>query len=336
MRILVTGGCGFIGSTFIRHVLHTDPDVEVVNLDALTYAANPESLRDCERDSRYRFVKGDIAERGQVEPVVAGGGFDAILNFAAESHVDRSIQDAAPVVRTNVLGTQVLLDLALEHRVGRYVQVSTDEVYGSLGPAEPPFTERHPLRPNNPYSASKAAGDLLARAYVRTHSLPVIVTRSSNNYGPRQFPEKLLPLCITHALEDRPLPLYGDGLHRREWLHVDDHCRALDRVLRRGRPGEVYNIGGANERSNAEIMQMVLDTLGKPRSLIEHVADRPGHDRRYATDAGRIRRELGWEPTVPFAEGMRETIQWYVDHRDWWERTTSGERDKSDGRARRS
>ncbi len=325
MKILVTGGCGFIGSNFVRFLLRNYAEVEIVNLDALTYAGNPENLRDCANDKRYTFVKADIAERRQVEPVVAGGGFDAIVNFAAESHVDRSILDAAPVVRTNVLGTQTLLDLAFRHRVPRYIQISTDEVYGSLGTDDPPATEKQRLRPNNPYAASKAAGDLLARAYFRTYGLAAIVTRCSNNYGPFQFPEKLLALSITNALDDLPLPLYGDGLHRREWVHVEDHCRAVDLVLRRGRPGEVYNIGGVNEHANIEIMRLVLETLGKPLSLIHMVKDRPGHDRRHAIDATKIREELGWCPHVPFAEGMKQTIQWYVENRSWWERIKSGE-----------
>lgn len=325
MKILVTGGCGFIGSNFIRFLLQNHAEVEIVNVDALTYAGNPENLRDCAGDKLYTFVKADIAERGQVEPVVASGGFDAIVNFAAESHVDRSILDAAPVVRTNVLGTQTLLDLALRHRVPRYVQISTDEVYGSLGPDDPPATEKQRLRPNNPYAASKAAGDLLARAYFRTYGLATLVTRCSNNYGPFQFPEKLLALSITNALDDLPLPLYGDGLNRREWVHVEDHCRAVDLVLRRGRPGEVYNIGGVNEHANIEIMRLVLDTLGKPHSLIRVVKDRPGHDRRHAIDATKIREDLGWHPRVPYADGMKQTIQWYLENRAWWERIKSGE-----------
>ncbi len=325
MKILVTGGCGFIGSSCIRFMLRNHADAEIVNLDALTYAGNPENVRDCAGDRRYTFVKADIAERRQVEPVVADGGFDAIVNFAAESHVDRSIMDATPVVRTNVLGTQTLLDLALRYRVPRYVQISTDEVYGSLGPDDPPSAENQRLRPNNPYAASKAAGDLLARAYFRTHGLATIVTRCSNNYGPYQFPEKLLALSVTNALDGLSLPLYGDGLNRREWVHVEDHCRAVDLVLRRGRPGEVYNIGGVNEHANIEIVRLVLDTLGKPNSLIRMVKDRPGHDRRHALDATRIREELDWHPRVPFADGMKQTIQWYVENRAWWERIKSGQ-----------
>ena len=325
MKILVTGGCGFIGSNFVRYLLRHHADAEVVNVDALTYAGNPENLRDCEGDPRYSFVKADIAERGQVEPLLSEGRFDALVNFAAESHVDRSILDATPVVRTNVIGTQVLLDLSLRHGVNRFIQISTDEVYGSLGPGDAPFTEKDPLRPNNPYSASKAGADHLVRAYWETHRLPVIITRSSNNYGPFQFPEKLLALVATNALDDQPLPLYGDGLHRREWLHVEDHCRAVDLVLQRGTPGETYNIGGVNERPNLDVLRFVVDALGKPQSLIRHVEDRPGHDRRYALDANKIRRELGWEPAVPFEDGMRQTLQWYAGHRGWWERVKSGE-----------
>jgi dTDP-glucose 4,6-dehydratase len=323
MKLLVTGGCGFIGSNFVRFMLREHDDVQVVNIDALTYAGNPENLADVEADPRYEFVHGDVADRAAVEPVFADG-VDAVVHFAAESHVDRSILDAAPVVRTNVLGTQVVLDLALKHGVSRYVQISTDEVYGSLEPDADPSDESARLQPNNPYSASKAAGDLLARAYFRTHGLPAIVTRCSNNFGPYQFPEKLIPLCITNAMEDRPLPLYGDGLNRREWLHVEDHCRALDLVVQRGEPGTIYNIGGVNERPNIEIMRTILDLVGKPHDLIEHVADRRGHDRRYAMDASRIRRELGWESTVAFEDGMQRTVAWYAENRTWWERVKSG------------
>jgi dTDP-glucose 4,6-dehydratase len=323
MKLLVTGGCGFIGSNFVRFVLR-ERDDEVVNVDALTYAGNPENLSDLEPDPRYTFVRADVSDRAALEPVFTSG-VDAVIHFAAESHVDRSIHDATPVVRTNVLGTQILLDLALRHGVSRYVQISTDEVYGSLGPDAAPSDEMARLQPNNPYSAAKAAGDLLARAYFRTHGLPVMITRCSNNFGPYQFPEKLIPLCVTNATEDRPLPLYGDGLNRREWLHVEDHCRAVDLVLRRGEPGEIYNIGGVNERPNIEIMRRILDLLDKPHDLIRHVADRPGHDRRYAIDAGRIRWELGWQPTIDFEEGMRQTVAWYTEHRTWWERVKSGQ-----------
>jgi len=322
VNILVTGGCGFIGSHFIRHLLAVQPDVQIVNLDALTYAGNPENVADCAADPRYTFIRADVAERSEVEPVVAEGRFDALVNFAAESHVDRSIVDARPVIRTNVVGAQVLLDLALRHRVGRMVQVSTDEVYGVVLRDETPATEKHRLRPNNPYAASKAAADLLARAYFRTYRLPVVVTRCCNNYGPNQFPEKLLALAITRALDDRPLPLYGDGLHRREWVHVSDHCRAIELVLRKGTPGEVYNVGGVNEHANIEMLERVLDILGKPRSLIQHVEDRRGHDRRYAIDATKTREALGWASEVPFEDGLRATVEWYRQHHAWWETAT--------------
>lgn len=320
--LLVTGGAGFIGSNFIRYLLREYPGYRVVNLDKLTYAGNLENLRDLEGNPRYHFVRGDIADRRLVDGLCAG--VQAIVNFAAESHVDRSIEDPGVFLKTNVEGTQVLLEGARKHAVGRFIQVSTDEVYGSLGPTGY-FTEETPLAPNSPYSASKAAADLLVRAYHETYGLPAMITRCSNNYGPYQFPEKLIPLFVTNALEDKPLPLYGDGLNVRDWIHVEDHCRALDLVLHRGRPGEVYNIGGGNECTNLEITRGILEVLGKPESLVTFVADRPGHDRRYAIDASKIRRELGWEPRIPFAEGLRATVRWYVENRAWWEKIKSGE-----------
>jgi len=323
MKIVVTGGAGFIGSNFVRRVLASRPDWKIVNLDKLTYAGNLANLEEVERDPRYRFVRGDIAARREVESAVEPGT-DAIVNFAAESHVDRSIHDASAFIRTNVEGTQILLDVARDRKVGRFLQVSTDEVYGSLG-VEGSFTEESPLAPNSPYSASKAASDLLVRAAHHTHGLDVVVTRCSNNYGPFQFPEKLIPLMISNALEEKPLPVYGDGQNVRDWIFVDDHCDALLSVLEKGRSGEVYNIGAENEWKNLDIVRLILAKVGRPESLIRFVKDRPGHDRRYAIDNARIRDELGWSPSLGFEEGIERTIRWYVDHRSWWEKIRTGE-----------
>jgi dTDP-glucose 4,6-dehydratase len=319
--LLVTGGCGFIGANFIRYSLAQKSEWRIVNLDALTYAGNLANLADVAGDPRYRFVKGDVAQPADVAAAMAG--CDAAVHFAAESHVDRSLDGAALFVRTNVAGTQTMLDEARRVGLQKFVQVSTDEVYGSLGPTGL-FTEESPLQPSSPYSASKAAADLLALAQHRTFGLPAIVTRCSNNYGPRQFPEKLIPLFIANALADQPLPLYGDGRNVRDWIHVDDHVRALWAVLEGGRPGEVYNVGGGNERANLEITRLILELLGRPESLIRHVTDRPGHDRRYAIDSAKIRRELGWRPQVDFRQGLAGVIEWYRDHRSWWEDIQSG------------
>jgi dTDP-glucose 4,6-dehydratase len=321
--VLVTGGCGFIGSNFIRYLLETDSQVRVINLDCLTYAGNLANLADIAADPRYRFVHGDITDRATVRQAVSSG-VRAIVNFAAESHVDRSIHDSGPFIRTNVLGTQVLLDSAKEFGVPRYVQVSTDEVYGSLGPTGA-FTEETPLAPNSPYSASKAAADLLVRSYVHTFGLPAVITRCSNNYGPYQFPEKIIPLFIANLLRDEPVPVYGDGLNVRDWIHVRDHCAALDRAWREGRAGEVYNIGGRSERTNLELTYALLEAVGKPRSLIRYVKDRPGHDRRYAIDCSKIEKELGWRPRIAFEEGLRETVRWYREHADWVASIRTGE-----------
>ena len=321
MRILVTGGAGFIGANFVQHVLATHPEDEVVTFDLLTYAGNLANLESVMGDPRHRFVRADVADVDAVAAAVKG--IDAIAHFAAESHVDRSIADATIFLRTNVVGTQVLLDAARRDKVGRFLQVSTDEVYGSLGPTGA-FTEETSLAPNSPYAASKAAADLLVRAAHHTHGLDAVITRCSNNYGPYQFPEKLIPLFVTNALADEPLPLYGDGRQVRDWIHVADHCRALDLVLRRGRAGEIYNIGGGNERCNVDVAGLILSTLGKPATLLRHVADRPGHDRRYAIDAGKMARELGWTPREPFADGIAATIDWYRTHRPWWEAVKSG------------
>jgi dTDP-glucose 4,6-dehydratase len=322
-RVLVTGGCGFIGSNFIHYLLEIDPTVSVVNYDGLTYAGNPANLADIADNSRYRFVQGDIADADAVRKLVSEG-VSAIINFAAESHVDRSIHDAAPFVRTNIVGTQVLLDAAREFRVARYLQVSTDEVYGSLGPTGY-FTEETPLAPNSPYAASKAAADLLVRSYAHTFGLPALITRCSNNYGPYQFPEKLLPLFITNLLHDEPVPVYGDGLNVRDWIHVRDHCAALERVWRLGQVGEIYNIGGRCERTNLELTHQLLQIMDKPQTLLRYVKDRPGHDRRYAIDCSKIERALGWRPVISFEQGLRDTVQWYREHTDWVANIRTGE-----------
>jgi dTDP-glucose 4,6-dehydratase len=321
--VLVTGGCGFIGSNFIRYLLESDATVSIINFDCLTYAGNLANLADFARDPRYRLVRGDITDREQVAAVMEQG-IAAVFNFAAESHVDRSIQDSGPFVRTNVLGTQVLLDAARRFAVPRYIQISTDEVYGSLG-ATGAFTEETPLAPNSPYAASKAAADLLVRGYVHTFGLPALITRCSNNYGPYQFPEKLIPLFITNLLRNEPVPVYGDGQNVRDWIHVRDHCAGIERVWRQGRVGEVYNIGGRCERTNLELTHALLDAVGKPRSLIRYVPDRPGHDRRYAIDCHKIETELDWRPTISFAHGLSDTVNWYKTHADWIARIRNGE-----------
>ncbi len=320
MRVLVTGGAGFMGSHFVRHLLRTYPDCTVVNLDKLTYAGNPANLADVAGDPRYRFVHGDICDAPLVREVMAG--CDAVVNFAAESHVDRSIQDAGAFVRTNVDGTWVLLETARAHRAGRFLQVSTDEVYGPI--AGDPVGERAPLRPSSPYAAAKAAGDYLALAYWTTHRLPVVVTRAANNFGPNQYPEKLIPLFITNALDDQPLPLYGDGRQVRDWLYVLDHSAALDLVLHRGAEGEVYNLGGGREIENIELTRRILALLGKPERLIRPVADRPGHDRRYALDTTKLR-ALGWQPAHPFDVALAATVAWYRANESWWRPLKSGE-----------
>ena len=321
--VLVTGGCGFIGSNFVRLVLEACPEASVVNLDALTYAGNLENLSDLEGHPRYTFVKGDIADAGAVDELFEEHEFSVVVNFAAESHVDRSILSAADFIRTNIGGTHTLLEAAFCNERPLFMQVSTDEVYGSLGD-EGFFTEETPLAPNSPYSASKASADLLVRAYHETHGLETVTTRCSNNYGPYQFPEKLIPLFIANALEDKPLPVYGDGLYVRDWIHVTDHCRALLAALTKAPSGAVYNVGARNEVANIEITRTILDILGKPETLVRHVKDRPGHDRRYAIDPTRIETETGWKPLMPFDRGLRETVQWYLDHRAWWEHIRSG------------
>ena len=324
MNLLVTGGAGFIGSNFIRYILDKYPEYRVINLDKLTYAGNLENLTSADKDPRYAFEKGDICDKARVQLCVMRYEIDAIINFAAESHVDRSILGAAEFVQTNIVGTNVLLEVAKELKIKRFLQVSTDEVYGSLG-LTGLFTEETSLHPNSPYSASKASADMLALAYQHTFDLPVVLTRCSNNYGPYQFPEKLIPLMIANALNDKSLPVYGDGMNIRDWLHVKDHCSAIDEVLHRGKIGEVYNIGGNNEKPNIEIVKLILQNLGKPDSLITYVKDRPGHDRRYAIDSSKIQRELGWTPSYTFEQGIAETIKWYVDNQCWWKRIISGE-----------
>jgi len=316
MKILVTGGAGFIGSSFVRYVLRTQPGVEIINYDQLTYAGNLRNLEEVASDSRYTFVRGDIADDDTVRAVFEGHRIDAVVNFAAETHVDRSIEDSTPFVRSNVVGTQCLLDNARRFRVSRFVQISTDEVYGSLG-AEGAFREDTPIDPSSPYSASKAGADMLVLSYFRTHKFPVVITRCTNNYGPYQFPEKLIPVLIANAMNDRSLPIYGDGLNVREWIFADEHSRAVWLALSRGRDGEVYNIGSGQEKTNLEVVRAVLKLLGKPESLITYVKDRPGHDRRYAMDCSKIRREWGWQSEMEFSEGLARTIEWYKSHQDW-------------------
>jgi dTDP-glucose 4,6-dehydratase len=320
MRLLVTGGSGFIGSNFIRGILASHPDDSVVNLDKLTYAGNPANLTDVEQDPRYAFVHGDIGDAKLVRDVARG--VDAVVNFAAPSHVDRSLLDPDEFLKTSVLGVHVLLEAVRELRIPRFLQISTDEVYGSI--AAGAAREDAPLQPSNPYSAAKAGGDLLALASWRTHGVPVVITRSSNNFGPYQYPEKIVPLFVTNALDDQPLPLYGDGRQVRDWLYVLDNCAAIDLVLRRGREGEVYNIGGGHEVANEDLTREILRLVGKPASLIQTVADRPGHDRRYALDADKVRR-LGWAPRTPFAAGLESTVRWYREHPAWWRPLKSGE-----------
>lgn len=328
-NILVTGGAGFIGSNFVRYMVEKYSDYHIINLDALTYCGNLENLKDIEDKDNYTFVKGDIRDKAIVDELVEKS--DYVINFAAESHVDRSIADPEIFIKSNVLGTQVLLNAAKEHGVEKYIQISTDEVYGTLGKTGY-FTEDTPLQPNSPYSASKAGGDLIARAYHETFGLPVNITRCSNNYGPYQFPEKLIPLMISNALEDKKLPVYGDGKNVRDWLHVHDHCSAIDLVLHEAKPGEVYNIGGNNEKQNIEIVKLILGELGKDESLIEFVTDRLGHDRRYAIDSTKIQEELSWKPEYTFEVGIRKTIQWYLDNQDWMSQVKSGQYQQYYGR----
>ena len=320
--VLVTGGAGFIGSNFLRYMVNKYPNYDFINLDALTYCGNLENLKDIEDKDNYSFVKGNVCDRELVNGIVEN--VDYIVHFAAESHVDRSIEDPGIFIKSNILGTQTLLDASKKNDIRKFLQVSTDEVYGSLGP-EGYFTEQTPLQANSPYSASKAGADLMVRAYHNTFDLPVNITRCSNNYGPYQFPEKLIPLMISNAIENKELPVYGDGKNIRDWLHVYDHCTGIDLVLHKGKAGEVYNIGGHNERANIDIVKLILNELDKPESLIKFVSDRLGHDRRYAIDSSKIRRDLGWRPKYTFEDGIIETIHWYLDNQDWISKVKSGQ-----------
>jgi len=325
MKLLVTGGCGFIGTNFIRLMLGKHPDWSIINLDKLTYAGNRLNLLDLEEtEDRYTFIQGDICDRELAMDLMDGNAVDAVVNFAAESHVDRSINDPSPFVTTNVLGAQNLMECARQRKIGRFVHISTDEVYGTLGP-DGKFQETTPLAPNSPYSASKAGADMMARAYFETYGFPVLVTRCSNNYGPYQFPEKLIPLMYLNAKADKPLPIYGDGLNVRDWIYVDDHCRGVELTLLKGREGQAYNFGGNAEEANINVVKTLLSLLGKPESLITYVTDRPGHDRRYAMDYTMAAKELGFAPTVDFKTGLTKTLAWYEDNQTWLERVQSGE-----------
>ena len=327
MKMLITGGAGFIGSNFIFYMRKMHPDYDLVCVDKLTYAGNLETLASVMDDPKFRFIRADIADRSEIYRIFEAEKPDTVVNFAAESHVDRSIENPAVFLETNVMGTQALLDASRKYGVKRYHKVSTDEVYGDL-PLDRPdlfFTEETPLHTSSPYSASKASADLLCNAYQRTYGMPITISRCSNNYGPYQFPEKLIPLMIANALADKPLPVYGEGLNVRDWLYVEDHCAAIDRILEKGQVGQVYNIGGHNEMRNIDIVKIILKALDKPESLITHVTDRKGHDMRYAIDPEKIHRELGWLPETKFADGIQKTIQWYLDNRSWWENIVNGE-----------
>lgn len=327
MKILVTGGAGFIGSNFVYYELDNYPNDEVICLDKLTYAGNLETLEVAMKNPKFKFVKGDIADRAFVDELFASEKPDVVVNFAAESHVDRSIENPEIFLQTNIIGTSVLMDACRKYGNIRYHQVSTDEVYGDL-PLDRPdlfFTETTPLHTSSPYSASKASADLLVQAYYRTYKLPITISRCSNNYGPYHFPEKLIPLMIANALNDKKLPVYGKGENVRDWLYVEDHCSAIDLIIRKGKIGEVYNIGGHNERTNLEVVKTIIKELGKSEDLIEFVTDRPGHDRRYAIDPTKIHNELGWLPATKFNDGIKKTIDWYLTHKSWWEKIISGE-----------
>ena len=323
-RILVTGGAGFIGSNFINYILDSRDDIVIVNLDKLTYAGNPENLAGAEKNRNYQFVKGDICNNELVEYLFNKHSFTNVINFAAETHVDRSILGAEPFYNTNVIGTNVLLEAVRRHKIEKFIQISTDEVYGSLGP-EGLFQETTPLSPNSPYSSSKAAADLMVLAYHHTYGVPGVITRCSNNYGPNQFPEKLIPLMIINALNGQKLPVYGDGMNVRDWIYVEDHNRAVEKVMESGKTGQIYNIGAGCEMKNLEIIKLILSILGRQENLIEFVADRPGHDRRYAIDSSKIRNELGWRPVFEFNDAIRKTVEWYLKNRNWWENIISGE-----------
>lgn len=322
-KILLTGGAGFIGVNLIRYILAEKPDWQIVNFDALTYAGNLASLAGVEKNPQYSFIRGDVTDSKAVNKAMEGCW--GVMHLAAESHVDRSIDDPGPFLRTNVIGTQKLLDAARHHNIKKFLQVSTDEVYGSLSPNEPPFTEKSHLDPNSPYSASKAAGDLLAKSYFATYGLPVVISRCSNNYGPYHFPEKLIPLLINNALQDKAIPVYGDGMQVRDWIYVTDHCRGLVEIFENGRTGEVYNLGGNREMFNLELVKLVLKELNKSESLITFVKDRPGHDRRYAMDNTKIKTELGWEPQFCFEDAIKMTVKWYLNNSEWIDSVLSGD-----------
>ena len=325
--VLITGGAGFIGSNFVYHMLKEHPDDKIVCVDCLTYAGNMSTLAEAMKNERFVFYKTNICDRAGIYKIFETEHPDIVVNFAAESHVDRSIETPEIFLQTNILGTQVMMDACRKYGIGRYHQVSTDEVYGDL-PLDRPdlfFTENTPIRTSSPYSASKASADLLVQAYHRTFGLPVTISRCSNNYGPYHFPEKLIPLTIANCLNDKPLPVYGEGLNVRDWLYVEDHCRAIDLIIHRGKEGEVYNVGGHNEMRNIDIVKLICDYLGKPYSLIKHVSDRKGHDMRYAIDPTKIHDELGWLPETKLADGIKKTIDWYLDNREWWETIVSGE-----------
>lgn len=328
MDILVTGGAGFIGSNFIHYILNKYPDYNIINLDSLTYCGNLENLKELETNTHYKFIKGDILDNKLLDSLINGNNIDYIVNFAAESHVDRSIQNPKIFLESNIIGTQNLLEIAKKYyengQIKKYIQISTDEVYGTLGKTGY-FTEETPLAPNSPYSASKAGADMIVRAYYETFNLPINITRCSNNYGPYQFPEKLIPLIINNALKNKKLPVYGDGKNIRDWLHVYDHCTAIDLVMKNGKIGDVYNIGGNNEKTNIDIVKIILDYLNKPEDLIEFVKDRLGHDKRYAIDSRKIKKELGWKPKYNFESGIIETIEWYLNNNKWLEKVSSGE-----------
>ena len=327
MKILVTGGAGFIGSNFVFYMLNNHPDYRIVCLDKLTYAGNLSTLQPVLEQDNFHFVRADICDRGAVEKIFQEEHPDVVVNFAAESHVDRSIENPSIFLETNIMGTAVLMDACRKYGIQRYHQVSTDEVYGDL-PLDRPdlfFTEETPLHTSSPYSSSKASADLLVMAYYRTYGLPVTISRCSNNYGPYHFPEKLIPLMIANALADKPLPVYGNGENVRDWLYVEDHCRAIDLIIHNGKVGEVYNVGGHNEKRNIDIVRIICQELGKPESLIVHVEDRKGHDRRYAIDPAKIHRELGWLPETKFEDGIKKTIKWYLEHKKWWQDIINGE-----------
>jgi dTDP-glucose 4,6-dehydratase len=326
-NILVTGGSGFIGSNFINYILSGREDVRVINIDKLTYAGNPENLKIQEKNKNYTFIKGDICNSELIEYLFRKYEINYVINFAAETHVDRSILGSEVFFRTNVLGTNVLLEASKRHQIEKFVQISTDEVYGSLG-EKGLFTENSPILPNSPYSSSKASADLMALSFYHTYGVPVVITRCSNNYGPNQFPEKLIPLIIINSLNNKKLPVYGDGLNVRDWIFVLDHNRGVEAVLEKGKPGQVYNIGAGREMKNIEIIKLILSILGKPENLIEFVADRPGHDRRYAIDSSRIQQELGWKPVYNFNEAIQKTVEWYLENRTWWAHILSGEYQK--------